>query len=156
MQAKYREILWSCQLGVSSLSLGEDGFWWKVERLDLFLYYHIQFSVLVNASPYGFFWHFKGIMARALSPIGASHVKMVKKQLIICCFIVLWQWGNETHFTSFWNNLGDAYDGERNVTTVAKAKSFKHKVWNAVPGCLCRSFEVSGIGGILKIEKPLH
>ena len=116
----------------------------------------LQFSVLVNASPCGFFWHFKGIMARALSPIGASHVKMVKKQLIICCFIVLWQWGNETHFTSFWNNLGDAYDGERNVTTVATAKSFKHKVWNAVPGCLCRSFEVSGIGGILKIEKPLH
>lgn len=117
----------------------------------------LQFSVLVNASPYGFFfWHFKGIMAWALSPIGASRVKMVKKQLSICCFIVLWQWGNETHFTSFWNNLGDAYDGERNVTTVAMEKSFKYKVWNAVPGCLCRSFGVSGIGGILKTEKPLH
>lgn len=98
----------------------------------------------------------QGDYGKGIIPKGASRVKMVKKQLIIRCFIVLWPWGNETHFTSFGNNLGDAYDGERNVTTVATVKSFKHKVWNAVPRCLCCSFEVSGIGGILKTEKPLH
>ena len=90
MQAKYRESLCSCQLGgfffnlLERMGFGEKWRGWIYSCITT-----LQFSVLVNASPYGFFWHFKGIMARALSPIGASHVKMVKKQLIICCFIVL-------------------------------------------------------------------